>query len=368
MAHDILVVDDEADIRDLVAGILQDEGYEARKAADADSALTELLARFPTLVILDIWLNGSSLDGMALLQRALSDHPDLPVIMISGHGNIETAVAAIKAGAYDYIEKPFKADRLLTMVRRAVESAKLRRENRELRLRGGPETDLIGTSAAVNALRATVEKVAPTGSRVLISGPLGSGKEVVARMLHQHSRRSDGPFVVLNAAAMAPERMEVELFGTEEGAHGSAGRRVGTFEQAHGGTLFLDHVGDMPLETQAKILRVIQDQTFERVGGNTRVQVDVRVISASSRDLQEEIVARRFREDLFHRLNVVPIRLPRCASAARTFPSWLGISSAARRRAPACRRARSIRTRWRYCRPIAGRAMCANSAISSSAC
>lgn len=310
MAHDILVVDDEADIRDLVAGILQDEGYEARKAADADSALTELLARFPTLVILDIWLNGSSLDGMALLQRVLSDHPDLPVIMISGHGNIETAVAAIKAGAYDYIEKPFKADRLLTMVRRAVESAKLRRENRELRLRGGPETDLIGTSAAVNALRATVEKVAPTGSRVLISGPPGSGKEVVARMLHQHSRRSDGPFVVLNAAAMAPERMEVELFGTEEGAHGSAGRRVGTFEQAHGGTLFLDHVGDMPLETQAKILRVIQDQTFERVGGNTRVQVDVRVISASSRDLQEEIAARRFREDLFHRLNVVPIRLP----------------------------------------------------------
>ena len=310
MANDILVVDDEADIRDLVAGILQDEGYQTRKAGDADSALAELRARFPTLAILDIWLAGSSLDGMGLLHRVLADHPDLPVIMISGHGNIETAVAAIKAGAYDYIEKPFKADRLLTMVRRAVESAKLRRENRELRLRGGPETELIGTSPPANALRATVEKVAPTGSRVLISGPPGSGKEVVARMLHARSRRSDGPFVVLNAAAMAPERMEVELFGTEEGAQGSAGRRVGTFEQAHGGTLFLDHVGDMPLETQAKILRVIQDQTFERVGGSTHVQVDVRIISASSRDLHEEIAVRRFREDLFHRLNVVPVRVP----------------------------------------------------------
>ena len=309
MAHDILIVDDEADIRDLVSGILQDEGYTARGAATAEAALEATRARLPTLLILDIWLNGSALDGFKVLERVLSDDPDLPVIMISGHGNIETAVAAIKAGAYDYVEKPFQSDRLLTMVRRGIEAARLRRENRELRLRGGPETELIGTSPAVAALYNAVDKVAPTGSRVLISGPAGSGKEVVARMVHSHSKRAESPFVVVNAAAMAPERMEVELFGTEEGPGGGA-RKVGTFEQAHGGTLFLDHVADMPLETQAKILRVLQDQTFERVGGTTRIVVDVRVISASSRDLHDEIVARRFREDLFHRLNVVPIRVP----------------------------------------------------------
>ncbi|MSO65202.1 MAG: sigma-54-dependent Fis family transcriptional regulator [Alphaproteobacteria bacterium] len=309
MAHDILIVDDEADIRDLVSGILQDEGYSARTAANADAAIDAARARLPTLLILDIWLNGSPIDGFRVLERVLADDPDLPVIMISGHGNIETAVAAIKAGAYDYVEKPFQADRLLTMVRRGIEAVRLRRENRELRLRGGPETELMGASLAVTALRTAVDKVAPTGSRVLISGPAGSGKEVVARMVHAQSKRADGQFVVVNAAAMAPERMEVELFGTENGLGGGA-RKVGTFEQAHGGTLFLDHVADMPVETQAKILRVLQDQTFERVGGSTRIQVDVRIVSASSRDLHDEIAAGRFREDLFHRLNVVPIRVP----------------------------------------------------------
>ncbi len=309
MAHDILIVDDEADICDLVSGILQDEGYQARSAASAEAGLEGMRARLPTLLILDIWLNGSAIDGFKVLERVLADDPDLPVIMISGHGNIETAVAAIKAGAYDYIEKPFQADRLITMVRRGIEAARLRRENRELRLRGGPETELIGNSPAVTALHNAVDKVAPTGSRVLISGPPGSGKEVVARMVHSLSKRADGPFVVVNAAAMAPERMEVELFGTEDPQGGGA-RKVGTFEQAHGGTLFLDHVADMPLETQAKILRVLQDQTFERVGGTTKIQVDVRVISASSRDLHDDIALGRFREDLFHRLNVVPIRVP----------------------------------------------------------
>ncbi len=311
MAHDILIVDDEADICDLVSGILRDEGYETRVAATSGQALSAIGARFPALLILDIWLQGSDIDGLALLDKVLVDDPDLPVIMISGHGNIETAVAAIKAGAYDFIEKPFKADRLLTMVRRAMESAKLRRENRELRLRSGPETELIGSSPAVNALRAAVEKVAPTGSRVLISGAPGSGKEVVARMLHALSRLSDGPFIVVNAASMTPERMEIELFGTEEGAPDTpVGRKVGTFEQAHGGTLFLDNVADMPLETQGKILRVLQDQNFERVGGSTKIQVDVRVLSASSRDLTEVISNGRFREDLYHRLNVVPVRVP----------------------------------------------------------
>ena len=311
MAHDILIVDDEADICDLVSGILGDEGYETRVADTSGAAIAAIRSRFPALLILDIWLQGSDIDGLALLDRVLADDPDLPVIMISGHGNIETAVAAIKAGAYDFIEKPFKADRLLTMIQRAIESSKLRRENRELRLRGSPETELIGSSPAINALRAAVEKVAPTGSRVLISGAPGSGKEVVARMLHAMSRQSEGPLVVINAAAMAPDRMEIELFGTEEGAAGTSdGRKLGTFEQAHGGTLFLDNVGEMPLETQAKILRVLQDQNFERVGGSTKIQVDVRVVSASSRDLTEEIAKGQFREDLYHRLNVVPVRVP----------------------------------------------------------
>ena len=311
MANDILIVDDESDICDLVSGILGDVGYETRVATTSGAAMAEIQSRFPSLLILDIWLQGSDIDGLALLDRVLADDPDLPVIMISGHGNIETAVAAIKAGAYDFIEKPFKADRLLTMIQRAVESSKLRRENRELRLRGSPETELIGSSPAINALRAAVEKVAPTGSRVLISGAPGSGKEVVARMLHAMSRQSEGPMVVVNAAAMAPDRMETELFGTENGASNTSdGRKLGTFEQAHGGTLLLDNIADMPLETQAKILRVLQDQNFERVGGSTKIQVDVRVISASSRDLFEEISEGRFREDLYHRLNVVPVRVP----------------------------------------------------------
>ena len=309
MAHDILIVDDEADICELVSGILQDEGYQARSAASAEAGLEGMRTRLPTLLILDIWLNGSAIDGFKVLERVLADDPDLPVIMISGHGNSETAVAAIKAGAYDYIEKPFQADRLITMVRRGIEAARLRRENRELRLRGGPETELIGNSPAVTALHNAVDKVAPTGSRVLISGPPGSGKEVVARMVHSLSKRADGPFVVVNAAAMAPERMEVELFGTEDPQGGGA-RKVGTFEQAHGGTLFLDHVADMPLETQAKILRVLQEQAFERVGGSARVQVDVRVLSASNRDLAGEIAQGRFRQDLYHRLAVVPIQVP----------------------------------------------------------
>jgi len=311
MANDILIVDDESDICDLVSGILGDVGYETRVATTSGAAMAEIQSRFPSLLILDIWLQGSDIDGLALLDRVLADDPDLPVIMISGHGNIETAVAAIKAGAYDFIEKPFKADRLLTMIQRAVESSKLRRENRELRLRGSPETELIGSSSAINALRAAVEKVAPTGSRVLISGAPGSGKEVVARMLHAMSQKSEGPMVVVNAAAMAPDRMEIELFGTENGASDTSdGRKLGTFEQAHGGTLLLDNIADMPLETQAKILRVLQDQNFERVGGSTKIQVDVRVISASSRDLFEEISEGRFREDLYHRLNVVPMRVP----------------------------------------------------------
>lgn len=320
MALDILIVDDEADIRELISGILADEGYATRTAHDSDSALHEIATRQPALLVLDIWLQGSRLDGLELLDQVKRQHAAMPVIMISGHGNIETAVSAIRRGAYDFIEKPFKADRLLLQVERALEAAMLRREVAELKLRGGLETELVGTSAAIAQVRGTVERVAPTNSRVLISGPPGSGKEVVARLLHGRSRRAGGPFVVLNAASMAPERMEAELFGVEGPAAGEGGRRIGTFEQAHGGTLFIDEVADMPLETQGKILRVLVDQTFERLGGSTRVEVDVRVVSATSGDLAAEIATGRFRQDLFHRLNVVPIRVPSLAERRDDIP------------------------------------------------
>ncbi|GHD47413.1 sigma-54-dependent Fis family transcriptional regulator [Thalassobaculum fulvum] len=308
MANDILIVDDEADIRMLIAGILEDEGYDSRSAANAREALDAIRRRMPSLVILDIWLQNSHLDGIGILDEIHRDHPDLPVIMISGHGTIETAVTAIKKGAYDFIEKPFKADRLLFMIERAVEAARLRRENSELRRRAGSSTELIGISPGVNAVRSAIEKVAPTGSRVLITGPAGAGKEVVARRIHERSRRAGGPFVVLNCATLTPERLESELFGTEPG--GREPRTVGTLELAHKGTLLLDEVADMPIETQGKILRVLQEQAFRRIGGDTEVEVDVRVIAATNRDLQQEMGAGRFREDLFYRLNVVPIRVP----------------------------------------------------------
>jgi two-component system nitrogen regulation response regulator NtrX len=311
MAHDVLIVDDEADIRMLIAGILQDEGYQTREAGDSTTALARIRQRQPSLVVLDIWLQGSELDGMEILKIIRREAPSLPVLMISGHGNIETAVAAIKIGAYDFIEKPFKSDRLLLQVERAIEAARLRRDYEELKLRSGGDAELIGNSPAVNQLRHAIEKVAPTGSRVLISGPAGAGKEIAARLLHNRSRRAKGPFIAINCAVMRPERLEVELFGTEAGGEGpDSPRKIGTFEQAHSGTLFLDEVADMPLETQGKIVRVLQEQVFERVGGTNRVEVDVRVVASSNRDLAAEIAAGRFREDLFYRLSVVPIRVP----------------------------------------------------------
>jgi two-component system nitrogen regulation response regulator NtrX len=309
MAHDILIVDDEADIRMLIAGVLKDEGYATREAGDSAEALAAIQTRQPTLVILDIWLQGSELDGIAILRQLRAEMPSVPVVMISGHGTIETAVEAIKIGAYDFIEKPFKADRLLLLIARAIEAAQLRRENAELKLRAGGELDLVGASPAINQLRTQIERVAPTGSRVLISGAPGAGKEIVGRLLHARSRRSQGPFVPINCATMRPDRLEIELFGCEASNNGEP-RKVGTFERAHGGTLFLDEVADMPLETQGKIVRALQEQTFERVGGSRRVEVDVRVVASSNRELSAEIAAGRFREDLFYRLNVVPIRVP----------------------------------------------------------
>ncbi len=311
MAHEILIVDDEPDIRMLIEGILEDEGYTVRQAGDSDAALAAFRMRRPSLVILDIWLQGSRLDGLGILKALLTEEPHVPVVMISGHGTIETAVAAIQLGAYDFIEKPFKSDRLLLIIRRALEAARLAQENAELRLRAGFESNLTGHSAAITALRAAVERVAPTGSRVLISGPAGSGKEVAARMVHIRSRRADGPFVALNCATLNPARFEEELFGVEAGADPvAAPRRAGVLERAHGGTLLLDEVSDMPLETQGKIVRALQDQTFERLGGSFRVKVDVRVLATTNRDLQAEIANARFREDLYYRLAVVPIRMP----------------------------------------------------------
>ncbi|HMA49504.1 MAG TPA: sigma-54 dependent transcriptional regulator [Magnetospirillaceae bacterium] len=308
MAHDILIVDDEVDIRLLVSGILADEGYATREAGNADQALEAVRARRPSLVLLDIWLQGSRLDGLGILAEIKRHHFDVPVVMMSGHGTVETAVAAIKQGAYEFIEKPFQADRLLLAVERAIESARLRRQIEELRRRAGGEEELLGISPAINHIRQAIERVAPTGSRVLITGPAGVGKEVVARHLHLASKRADGPFVVVNCAAMQPSSMESELFGVERTADGVT--KIGTFEQAHGGTLVLDEVADMPMETQGKIVRVLQEQTFERVGGSKRVEVDVRVMATTNRDLPTEIGAGRFREDLFYRLNVVPLKLP----------------------------------------------------------
>ena len=309
--HDILIVDDEADIRLLIAGVLKDEGYHTREAADSEATLAEIQARSPALLILDIWLHGSKVDGIELLDIVKREQPELPVVVISGHGTIETAVRAIKNGAYDFIEKPFQTDRLLLVVERAIEAARLKRENEELRIRAGRDAELIGSSSAINQVRALIERVAPASSRVLITGPPGCGKEVVARQLHMLSRRSAGPFVALNAATMAPERMEIELFGIEAGGLGrDSPGKTGTFEQAHGGTLFLDEVSDMPLETQGKILRFLQEQAFIRVGGGRRVEVDVRIIAATNRDLDAEIAAGRFREGLYYRLNVVPIEVP----------------------------------------------------------
>lgn len=311
MAGEILIVDDEADIRMLTSGILQDEGFDTREAANSKDALAAVEARLPSLVLLDIWLQGSALDGLGILKEIKRDHPTLPVLMMSGHGTIETAVTAIKDGAYDFIEKPFKADRLILLIERAIEAARLKREVEELRLRTDAEPRLIGNSRSMRELEQTIDKVAATNSRVMILGAAGCGKEVVARLIHDRSPRKTHPFVVVNCATMAPDSMEEELFGIEApAAPGGVGRKIGTFETAHKGSLLLDEVADMPLETQGKIVRALQEQVFRRVGGATQVAVDVRVMAASTKDLAEEIAAGRFREDLYYRLNVVPISVP----------------------------------------------------------
>ncbi|MFQ5562274.1 MAG: sigma-54-dependent transcriptional regulator [Parvularculaceae bacterium] len=315
---DILVVDDEADIRELVSGILEDEGFSPRVAADSAATFAAVRERLPSLVILDVWLQGSEMDGIEVLEEIKRIHPELPVVIISGHGTVETAVAAIKKGAYDFVEKPFNADRLVLAVNRALEAARLQRENTELRARA-PDWGLIGSSSAIGALRGVIERVADSRSRVLILGPPGSGKEIIARLLHANSRRANRPFVVVSAATIAPDRMEEELFGIE--GEDGAPKKIGLMERAHGGTLMFDKIGDMPLETQGKILRVLVDQRFKRVNGDAPVEVDVRIISTTSQDLLEESAVGRFREDLYHRLNVVPITAPSLAERREDIPA-----------------------------------------------
>lgn len=318
LATDILVVDDEADIRELVSGILEDEGHGTRMAGDSDSALTAIQERRPTMIFLDIWLQGSRLDGLELLDQIMAIYPNIPVVMISGHGNVETAVSAIKRGAYDYIEKPFKADKLILTASRALETSSLKKQVEELKQKTPDMPELIGSSSVMQNLRQTIERVSPSNSRIMISGGSGSGKELVARTIHANSLRKSGPFVLLNAANITPDRMEEELFGTE--TNGENGRKVGALEEAHGGTLYIDEVADMPKDTQSRILRVLVEQQFTRVGGNTKVKVDVRVLSSTAQDLESLIKIGDFREDLFHRLAVVPVHVPPLSNRREDIP------------------------------------------------
>lgn len=318
MALEILVVDDEKDIRELVAGVLSDEGYECRTAGDSTAAISAIDERRPSLVLLDVWLHGSPMDGLEVLDAIKAREPELPVIIFSGHGNIDTAVSAVSRGAMDFIEKPFEAERLLLLVERATETERLRRENARLREGFGSPDEFTGNSNAINQVRATLKRVASTGSRVLISGPGGAGKEVAARLLHAWSPRAQHAFVTVNSARITPDRFEHELFGEE--ADGKL-VRPGLLEMADSGTLYLDEVADMPINTQARILRVLTEQSFVRVGGNRQVGVDVRVVSSTAKDLEEEIAEKRFREDLFYRLNVVPITIPSLAERREDIPS-----------------------------------------------
>ena len=317
MRFEILIVEDEEDIRSMIAGLLEDEGYPVREAGTSEEALLAFKARKPSLVIMDVWLKGSKLDGIELMDEFKKTDPNIPVIIISGHGTVETAVSAIRKGAYDYIVKPFQSEKLLITAKRALETVQLRQENENLKTRNSFEETLVGHSSVICQLRAKIAKIAPTNSRVLISGPSGAGKELIARLIHEQSGRAGGPFMVVNAASMVPERVEEELFGIEEkgGTY-----KTGLLELAHMGTLYIDEVAEMPSETQSKLLRLLVNQKFFRLGGDEDVQVDVRIISSTSRDLERETRLGNFREDLYHRLNVMPLNAPSLADRREDIP------------------------------------------------
>lgn len=320
MTSDVLIVEDEDDIRAMISGILEDEGYQVREAATSQAALEAVKTRKPNLVVLDVWLKGSEMDGIELLAALKARYKNLPIIVISGHGTVETAVSAIRKGAFDYIVKPFKAAKLLVTASRALENARLRQENEELKGKRVNIDTLIGTSAPIAQLRQKIGRIAATNSRVLITGASGTGKELLARLLHGQSKRADGPFKAVNAASMVPERVEEELFGVEMIGSNSP-QKTGLLERAHNGTLYLDEVADMPLETQGKLLRLLVEQRFNRVGGQDDVQVDVRVITSSSRDLTNEVAIGKFREDLYHRLNVMPLHAPKLSERREDIPA-----------------------------------------------
>ena len=313
----ILIVDDEKDIRELIGDILKDEGFGVRLAANSDDCMAEINAEPPTLMILDIWLKDSRMDGIDILKSVKRDNPDIPVVIISGHGNIEIAVAAIKQGAYDFIEKPFNIDQLMVVVTRAMETSRLRRENADLRRRDVTASEMLGSSTAFKALKAQLEKVTKSNGRVMLTGPAGSGKEMAARFIHTNSGRSTAAFVSVASASIEPERMEEVLFGRETAERGV---EKGLLEQAHGGVVYFDDVADMPLGTQSKILRVLTEQTFLRVGGTDKVRVDLRVISSTTRDLRVEIAQGRVRQELYDRLDVVPIAVPSLAERREDIP------------------------------------------------
>jgi two-component system nitrogen regulation response regulator NtrX len=307
MMSDILIVDDERDIRELISDILEDEGFTTRLAGGSEDCMAEIGRGLPALIVLDIWLKDSAMDGIDILSHVKREHPEVPIVIISGHGNIEIAVAAIKQGAYDFIEKPFNIDQLMVVIRRAMETSRLRRENQELRRGETGEVEMIGDCGTFRALRSQLDKVTKSNGRVMLTGQPGSGKETAARYIHANSDRSGAPFVSVNCAAVAPDQMEDMLFGRETEGRGVA---PGLLEEADGGVIYFDEIADLPAGTQSKILRVLVDQKFQRVGGSDKVQVDLRVISATGRDLKAEIEAGRFRQELYHRLNVVPIHVP----------------------------------------------------------
>ena len=318
---DILIVDDERDIRELISDILKDEGFSTRLAGNSDDAMSQVAAETPALMILDIWLKDSAMDGIDILKAVKRDHPEVPIVIISGHGNIEIAVAAIRQGAYDFIEKPFNIDQLLVVIRRAMETSRLRRENQSLRRSEAGPGQMVGSSAAYKMLISNLDKVTKSNGRVMLTGPAGSGKELAARYIHANSNRASAPFVTVNCAGVAPEKMEEVLFGRETSERGV---ELGLLEQAHGGVIYFDEVADMPLGTQSKILRVLVDQQFTRVGGGDKVRVDLRVISSTNRNLEAEIAAETFREELFHRLNVVPIAVPSLEERREDIPVLAG--------------------------------------------